>query len=84
LGCNQQPRKKKQKKKSLCSGKGIYFSEYTNYSMAYVRKGSKILLCQVLLGRPYRIDFNLGASLQPGYDSHISRVCLHAAVFKRI
>ncbi|KAH3763551.1 guanylate-binding protein [Pelomyxa schiedti] len=54
-------------------GAGIYFSEFPSLSMGYVRSGSKFLLAQVLLGKPFlctdRMD---GAAKVPGYDSHIS------------
>jgi hypothetical protein len=53
-------------------GKGIYFSEFPGYSMPYVRGGTRIMLCQIILGKCYRISYKMGASLQPGYDSHIS------------
>jgi hypothetical protein len=53
-------------------GKGIYFSEKTSYSIGYVKNCSKILLCQVLLGHCYETGYNMGCSLQEGYDSHIS------------
>lgn len=32
-------------------GRGIYFSEYTHYSMAYVTGSTKILLSKVLPGK---------------------------------
>jgi hypothetical protein len=54
-------------------GKGIYFSEMPGYSMGYVRGCTKILLCQVLLGTCYKTAACLGATCQPGYDSHISK-----------
>eukprot|EP01114_Cavostelium_apophysatum_P021747 TRINITY_DN7671_c0_g1_i1.p1 TRINITY_DN7671_c0_g1~~TRINITY_DN7671_c0_g1_i1.p1 ORF type:complete len:605 (+),score=132.91 TRINITY_DN7671_c0_g1_i1:31-1845(+) len=53
-------------------GKGIYFSESPSYSMGYVGGGTRIMLCQVLIGRSYKTGGCMGASLQKGYDSHIS------------
>eukprot|EP01047_Picozoa_sp_COSAG01_P023663 COSAG01_NODE_1439_length_10302_cov_21.631775_3_plen_1284_part_00 len=60
-------------------GAGIYFSEQTAYSQAYDRAGGKLLLCQLLLGKPYRLtNQNLGTPhpelhgkpCKRGYTSH--------------
>lgn len=55
-------------------GHGIYFSEKTAYSQNYDRAGGRLLLCQLLLGKPYflqddqRMD---GQACKPGYTSHV-------------
>lgn len=36
-------------------GSGIYFSEYPDYSMRYIRGSTKLLLCKVLLGKVTRL-----------------------------
>ena len=54
-------------------GAGIYFSEFPSLSMGYVRTGSKFLLAQILLGRPFQCTNRMdGAPCSAGYDSHIS------------
>jgi len=56
-----------------CYGAGIYLSEYPALSMAYVRKGSKFLLCKVLLGKVFKCTSHMmGAPCKTGYNSHIS------------
>ncbi|XP_077979334.1 uncharacterized protein LOC144434691 [Glandiceps talaboti] len=54
-------------------GRGLYFSEYPRYSMTYIRGGTRLLLCLVLVGKAYHCD-NLmrGAAKMKGYDSHTS------------
>jgi hypothetical protein len=55
-------------------GAGIYFSEQTAYSQAYDRAGGRLILCQLLLGKPcaltsaQRCD---GVGCKPGYTSHV-------------
>eukprot|EP01049_Picozoa_sp_SAG25_P016386 SAG25_NODE_3742_length_983_cov_1.033937_1_plen_117_part_00 len=59
-------------------GAGIYFSEQTAYSQAYDRAGGKLLLCQLLLGKPYCVNTILGTPspelhgkpCKHGYTSH--------------
>ncbi|CAC5391546.1 unnamed protein product [Mytilus coruscus] len=54
-------------------GRGVYFSEYPNYSMGYISGATQLLLCQVLPGNVYVCPSVVqGASLQQGYDSHMS------------
>ena len=51
-------------------GAGIYFSEFPDVSLGY---GQSLLLCRVLPGKSYNVGNKRmdGASLEPGYDSHI-------------
>jgi len=54
-------------------GKGIYFSEYPEYSIGYISDCSKILLCKVLLGKSYKCNgLIMGQKCQTGYTSHLS------------
>uniref|UniRef100_A0A8B8BMY6 Poly [ADP-ribose] polymerase n=1 Tax=Crassostrea virginica TaxID=6565 RepID=A0A8B8BMY6_CRAVI len=54
-------------------GKGVYFSEYPEYSMHYIRGAEKLLLCQVLPGKVFHCKKLIhGAALSKGHDSHIS------------
>jgi len=54
-------------------GAGIYLSEFPGLSMAYVRKGSKFLLCKVLLGKVYKCPgLMMGSPCTKGHHSHIS------------
>ncbi|CAL1528756.1 unnamed protein product [Lymnaea stagnalis] len=54
-------------------GAGVYFSEFTYYSMAYITGCSELMLCQVLPGKVFECPSLIhGATLQTGYDSHMS------------
>ncbi|GAM17278.1 hypothetical protein SAMD00019534_004530 [Acytostelium subglobosum LB1] len=54
-------------------GKGIYFSEFPEYSIGYISDCSKILLCKVLLGKSYKCSGLItGQPCQTGYTSHLS------------
>eukprot|EP01133_Synstelium_polycarpum_P007375 gene7375-8594_t len=54
-------------------GKGIYFSEYPEYSIGYISDCSKLLLCKVLLGKSYKCSGLItGQPCKTGYTSHIS------------
>ncbi|XP_070565989.1 uncharacterized protein [Ptychodera flava] len=54
-------------------GSGVYFSEYPNYAMGYIKGGKRLLLCLVLLGKAYKCEKLIrGASRMKGYDSHTS------------
>eukprot|EP00026_Physarum_polycephalum_P002052 Phypoly_transcript_02056.p1 GENE.Phypoly_transcript_02056~~Phypoly_transcript_02056.p1 ORF type:complete len:782 (-),score=205.77 Phypoly_transcript_02056:108-2453(-) len=54
-------------------GKGIYFSEYPDYSMGYIKDCTRLLLSKVLLGNPFQCKGLItGQPLMKGYDSHIS------------
>ncbi|XP_059146071.1 uncharacterized protein LOC131933308 [Physella acuta] len=54
-------------------GAGVYFSEFTYYCMGYIAGCSELMLCQVLPGKVYECPKMItGASLKPGYDSHMS------------
>ncbi|ELR18837.1 Poly(ADP-ribose) polymerase catalytic domain containing protein [Acanthamoeba castellanii str. Neff] len=54
-------------------GKGVYFSEFASYSIPYVRGGTKLLLCKVLVGHSFRMSrVETGKPQVEGYDSHIS------------
>ena len=54
-------------------GKGVYFSEYPDYSMGYIQGAQKLLLCQVLPGKVYKCTKLIhGAALTKGNDSHTS------------
>ncbi|KAK6168972.1 hypothetical protein SNE40_020113 [Patella caerulea] len=54
-------------------GNGVYFSEYPTYSMGYIQGATKLLLCQVLLGKSYTCTaLRSSSQVEPGYDSHIS------------
>jgi diadenosine tetraphosphate (Ap4A) HIT family hydrolase len=53
-------------------GKGIYLSPDSSLSIGYCRGGSKLLICSVLMGRPYNVQARMdGQGLKEGYDSHI-------------
>jgi len=54
-------------------GAGIYLSENATLGRSYA-KDNKLLLCEVILGRPYQMNllpFVVGCALQNGYDSHV-------------
>ncbi|XP_015780188.1 PREDICTED: uncharacterized protein LOC107358070 [Acropora digitifera] len=54
-------------------GRGVYFSEYPSYSMAFIRGASRLLLCQVLPGKVYRCSKLIhGEPLEIGHDCHTS------------
>ena len=54
-------------------GSGVYFSEFPSYSMAYIRDGIKLLLCQVLPGKVFKCTRIIhGENLRHGHDSHMS------------
>ena len=54
-------------------GKGVYFSEYPEYSMDYIQGAEKLLLCQVLPGKVFHCKKLIhGAALSKGHDSHTS------------
>ncbi|XP_062589325.1 uncharacterized protein LOC134250975 [Saccostrea cucullata] len=54
-------------------GKGVYFSEYPDYSMGYIQGAEKLLLCQVLPGKVFHCKKLIhGAALTKGHDSHTS------------
>eukprot|EP01084_Bolivina_argentea_P286661 491780_1 len=53
-------------------GAGIYFSEFARISNVY---GDGLLLCKVILGKEYQMQFGkpeIGRTLEPGYDSHVA------------
>ncbi|XP_046334977.2 protein mono-ADP-ribosyltransferase PARP15-like [Haliotis rufescens] len=53
-------------------GNGIYFSKYPRFSMNYMKRSCKLLLCKVLQGKIFKCEeMNLGAPKEPGYDSHV-------------
>ncbi|KJE97783.1 hypothetical protein CAOG_07882 [Capsaspora owczarzaki ATCC 30864] len=53
--------------------RGAYFSEYPGYAMGYIEGHTKLLVCQVLLGRSHRCtELILGQERVPGFDSHVS------------
>ncbi|XP_071114137.1 protein mono-ADP-ribosyltransferase PARP15-like isoform X20 [Haliotis cracherodii] len=53
-------------------GNGIYFSRYPRFSMNYMQKTCKLLLCKVLQGKIFKCEnLKLGAPKEPGYDSHV-------------
>ncbi|XP_045169852.2 uncharacterized protein LOC123532470 [Mercenaria mercenaria] len=65
-------------------GKGVYFSEYPNYSMGYISGATKFLLCQVLPGKVYNCTKLIhGAALQSGYDSHMSPCKKELVIFNK-
>ncbi|KAL6052497.1 Low molecular weight neuronal intermediate filament [Balamuthia mandrillaris] len=52
-------------------GKGIYLSPNAGMSVGYCRGGKKLLICSVLMGRPFQCkELIHGQPLKPGYDSH--------------
>lgn len=63
-------------------GRGVYFSEFPSYAMEYITSGTKLLLCQVVLGKIYHCTKLIhGAPLQEGYDSHMSPDGKEAVIF---
>jgi hypothetical protein len=59
-------------------GAGAYLSEMTDVSLNYGGRLGKILLCRVLLGKPYLLQGYaaakqsfMGKPAKPGYDSHV-------------
>ncbi|XP_046561321.1 uncharacterized protein LOC124270318 [Haliotis rubra] len=43
-------------------GNGIYFSEYPRFAMNYMKKTSKLIMCQVLKGKTFKCSkLKLGA-----------------------
>ena len=57
-------------------GAGAYLSEMTQMSLAYARQCGKMLMCRVLLGKPYLVGSNgarilMGKPCVHGYDSHV-------------
>lgn len=54
-------------------GKGVYFSEFPDYCMGYIKGADKLLLCQVLPGKVFHCKKLIhGAPLSKGCDSHTS------------
>jgi len=55
-------------------GKGVYTSPDPNYAKCYGHGCKKTILCMALTGKKFKASYpkHLGASLQPGYDIHIS------------
>lgn len=54
-------------------GAGIYFSEIAATSIHYAQGSNQLLLCRVLLGKPFRLSsVQTGRGLQPGYTSHVT------------
>lgn len=54
-------------------GAGIYFSENTRGSQVYDKAGKRLLLCQLLLGKPLQltaIERMNGAPCKAGFTSH--------------
>lgn len=65
-------------------GKGVYFSEFPNYSMGYIKGGQKLLLCQVLPGKVYKCPGLIhGQALQGGHDCHMSPCGKELVIFKK-
>ncbi|XP_046335597.2 protein mono-ADP-ribosyltransferase PARP14-like [Haliotis rufescens] len=62
-------------------GSGVYFSEYPDYSMQYIRGSTKLLLCKVMLGKTYTISSFSQGSVHPGYDSHTSACGKELVIF---
>jgi hypothetical protein len=60
-------------------GAGAYLSEMTDMSLGYAGRAGKLLLCRVLLGRPFLVAGAHpgqrarlhGRPCTPGYDSHV-------------
>ena len=52
-------------------GAGVYFSEQNGTSQGYNRNSNGMLLCKLLVGRPYLCPRKTGCALQPGYTSHV-------------
>jgi hypothetical protein len=55
-------------------GAGIYFSEQTAYSQAYDKAGGRLILCQLLLGKPHQLTAAQrcdGAGCKAGFTSHV-------------
>ncbi len=60
-------------------GAGAYLSELTDMSVEYSGGNNQLLLCRVLLGRPYRLRLDevagmafMGKPAKRGYDSHVT------------
>lgn len=54
-------------------GRGIYFSEFSSFSMGYSRGSNRLLICKLLQGKPYRMTkIRNGCKLTAGYDNHTS------------
>ena len=55
-------------------GAGIYFSEHFSTSAAYNTAGKKMLLCKLLVGKPYNMQGRVqsGSRLKAGYTSHVA------------
>ncbi|KAH9515167.1 hypothetical protein Btru_019414 [Bulinus truncatus] len=63
-------------------GAGVYFSEFTKYSMNYISGCSQLMLCQILPGKVYECSGLIhGAKLQAGYDSHMSPCKKEVVIF---
>nr|KAI8728513.1 CAunnamed protein product [Biomphalaria glabrata] len=63
-------------------GAGVYFSEFTKYSMAYISGCTEIMLCQILPGKVYMCSGLItGSSLKDGYDSHMSPCKKEVVIF---
>jgi hypothetical protein len=55
-------------------GAGIYFSEQTAYSIAYDKADGRLILCQLLLGKPAQLTANQrcdGKPVKDGFTSHV-------------
>jgi ankyrin repeat protein len=54
-------------------GAGMYFSEHTAVAAGYDRTGGQLLICKVLMGKPFLMtEVNEGCSLMRGYTSHVN------------
>jgi len=54
-------------------GGGIYLSPDAGLSIGYCRGGKRLLICSVLMGKPYTVTQRMdGKGLQEGHDSHIA------------
>jgi len=54
-------------------GGGIYMSPDAGLSIGYCRGGKRLLICSVLMGKPYTVTQRMdGKGLQDGHDSHIA------------
>ncbi|KAJ3075877.1 Elongation factor 1-beta [Podochytrium sp. JEL0797] len=63
-------------------GSGLYFSPYSDYTFAYshmgrtrpIRAGEEgtVILCDILLGKVFKTELDLGGGLMSGYDCHVS------------
>ena len=55
-------------------GAGMYFSEQTAHSQGYDKAGGRLLLCQLLLGKPLALTAGQrcdGAGCKKGFTSHV-------------